>query len=221
MISPSKSILPHILLGSVVLLAPLVSPAAGQTETGPSLRETKTGMVWVWMSGGPFVYGCPGGDCERPTQAPPQAVHLPGFWMGRGRVTVAEYQACVADGACSAPSGERWCHNTQPSSPVTCVAYPQAEAFCSWVGGALPTELQWEFAADAGYNMNWEYGVDFNGHSHGATEWAIPSAPFPQGHMAARGGEPDMEPMYNSDRGSATPELQTGNIGFRCVRGTP
>lgn len=225
---PAQSILAHILLGSMVLLSGAAladsesrfSPTA-HTETGPSLREAKTGMVWVWMPGGPFVYGCPGGDCLRADQGsalPPQGLHLPGFWMGRGRVTVAEYQACVTEGSCTAPSDQRWCNNAQPSSPVTCVDYPQAESFCGWIGGTLPTEQQWEFAADAGYEMNWEYGVDFNGHSHGATEWAIPSTPFYGGHMAARGGTEDMEPLYPSDRGSATPELQSGNIGFRCVR---
>ncbi len=217
--APAQSILRHILLGSVVLVAPLAPLAADHTQTGPSLREPQTGMVWVWMPGGPFTYGCPGGDCVRSYGEAPIDLHLPGFWMGRGRVTVAEYQACVDHGHCGAPSDQRWCKNTQPSSPVNCVSYPQAEAFCAWVGGRLPTELQWEYAADAGYDMNWEYGVDFNGHSHGATEWAIPSSPFSQGHMAARGGVEDLSPAYPSDRGSATPELQTDTLGFRCVRG--
>ena len=86
-----------------------------------------------------------------------QEAAVSSFRMGRFPATVVEYQACVDAGACSAPA-EHGCYEVSKaggpdaaeeaeSAPAICVGLRQAQAFCDWYGGALPTLEQWLLAA--------------------------------------------------------------------------
>ena len=84
------------------------------------------------------------------------------FCIQKTEVIVADYQACVDAGAClagypdtndnsknnadrGALCGSR--HPEQPESPMNCVDWRMADQYCRWVGGRLPTEQEWEYAA--------------------------------------------------------------------------
>jgi formylglycine-generating enzyme required for sulfatase activity len=87
-------------------------------------------------------------------EIPLHTVYLSGYYIDRAEVTNARYKACVTAGACTPPSdfsssfreeyynGYRYSHY-----PVLYVDWFQAQAFCEWAGGSLPTEAQWEKAA--------------------------------------------------------------------------
>lgn len=110
-------------------------------------RSLPPGLSWQGFAGGPFTRG----DTGRGGSATPeQAVTVGGFSLTRGEITVAQFLACVRDGACTPASTASPRCTRAGDLPITCVTAPQAEAFCAWVGGRLPSETEWEYAARGG-----------------------------------------------------------------------
>ena len=72
-------------------------------------------------------------------------VSLDRFALERTEVSVAAWRECVRDGACS-PT-HRLGAVDDARLPVTHVRAAEAEGFCRWRGGRLPTEEEWERGA--------------------------------------------------------------------------
>lgn len=82
---------------------------------------------------------------------PRHQVLLEPYCMDRTEVTVAAYAACVTSKKCAPPQKpDEFCNGNHPDRqkhPVNCVTWDEASAHCTWLGGRLPTEEEWEFAA--------------------------------------------------------------------------
>ena len=91
----------------------------------------------------------------------------------RSEVTVAQYQLCSSAGACSSAklNGYQWrnrrfmpstaCNVAQADRgdhPQNCVDWSQADKYCRWVGGRLPTAAEWTAAATNGGMTSWPWG---------------------------------------------------------------
>lgn len=89
-----------------------------------------------------------------PDEHPQHHVALSGFSMDRYEVTNERYAACVHAGVCSPPrltasAKRRAYYGVQEFAryPVVFVGWAEANRFCQWDGGRLPTEAEWELVA--------------------------------------------------------------------------
>ncbi|MFZ5908844.1 MAG: SUMF1/EgtB/PvdO family nonheme iron enzyme [Chloroflexota bacterium] len=103
------------------------------------------GSILVFVPGGQFIMGADGPDNPRITAT------VADFWIYRTEVTNRMYALCVAVGKCTPPADPQAASaltdRSRRERPVTGVTWQQADAYCTWAQGRLPTEAQWEKAA--------------------------------------------------------------------------
>ena len=78
-------------------------------------------------------------------EGPIHQVYLNAFYMDVYEVTNALYRLCVEADACTLP--QKIISYTYDDYPVIYVDWNQAQAYCAWREGNLPSEAQWEKAA--------------------------------------------------------------------------
>lgn len=109
---------------------------------------------------------------------PTGTVSIAAFCIDETEVTVQSFAHCVAARACPAPSRSimidepgvagrpvecesRYCNFYWPNRrehPMNCLNVRQAEAYCRWRHGTLPSEAEWVFAAGGGDGRDYPWG---------------------------------------------------------------
>jgi formylglycine-generating enzyme required for sulfatase activity len=118
----------------------------------PQVWEKTLGFPVVWIPPGPFLMGS---DKERDPQAyddelPQHEVNLPGYWIGRTPVTVAQFRLFVEE---SGHEVDKRSLSVPEDHPVRYISWHDALAYCRWLSRraglpvTLPSEAEWEKAA--------------------------------------------------------------------------
>ena len=142
--------------------------AAGDaTPAGAVKANSKDGLMYVWIPPGQFWMGCSPGDGECfPDELPAHSVTITkGFWIGQTEVTQEAYKKVMGNEAYervmpddlpAPPNSLPRAPNPEvlkfkgPRLPIENVSWNDADTYCLTVGGRLPTEAEWEYAARAG-----------------------------------------------------------------------
>lgn len=119
-------------------------------------------IVWQSLPAGSFQLGCSEGsaDCEA-DELPRRPVTLAAFELTRTEITQAQYRAVTGENpSFFQPADLETCPDCPAiesceDCPVEQVDWHEAAAFCARIGGRLPTEAEWEYAARAGYSSGW------------------------------------------------------------------
>jgi len=140
--------------GYKILLAQRLAITAVQADQ----PRPADGMVMIWVPAGEFQMGSEDWDDD---ERPVNTVALDGFWIDRTEVTNVQYQGCVAARVCNASFYANNNDTNGDTQPVVGVSWQDAVAYCTWVGGRLPTEAEWEYAARGPESLTYPWGNDW------------------------------------------------------------
>ncbi len=151
----------------------------------------------IYVSAGKFFMGSLDIDNKANDNEKPQhIVYLNAFWMYKTEVTNSIYKKCVDVGKCTPPGEYFYNDLNYANHPVVYIDWNQAETYCKWAGGHLPSEAQWEKAARGIDGRIYPWGnetpnsnqLNYNNIHKGTTEvGSFPSGSSPYGILDMAG----------------------------------
>jgi formylglycine-generating enzyme required for sulfatase activity len=124
--------------------------AAGTQKNGQGLfqrikSEKLTDLEFVLVESGSFIFGVEKGEKHWGELSGEKTSISEPFYIAITEINRKQYKQFLDTNSGQPVPVD--CDLTQENLPVTGVSHDAAEAFCQWIGGRLPAEKEWEFAA--------------------------------------------------------------------------
>ena len=240
----------------------------GAVQPTGDLAGTPT-VEWVLIPAGDFIAGssetqleltlaeCDAteGNCEVgwfDNEQPQETIFVDAFEIMKHEVSNRQYEECVSADTCR-PAGQTISDSNFPYNPlfvegaypVVGVSHHDALAYCSWIGGRLPTHRQWEKAARGVDGRRYPWGDEFQagnaalaasapsavGAHPGVSRYGVydlagnafewTASEGDDGRIILKGGSWATQYFRGraADRGTQLPaDFANYDIGFRCIR---
>ena len=212
------------LLDERIILTSMATPVRiRKTPQTPVHKSCPEGMVEVQGAPYNFYRGNPADFIPYPYNFDTLEIVMEDFCMDRYPVTNKEFEAfLLATDYLPADTGNflkhwkgRSCPDSIAGHPVVWISLEDARAYAGWMGKRLPTEAEWQYAAQGGDGRRWPWGMEFDStRCNNASGQTTPVDAFPEGKSPF-----GVEDMTGNIWQMCDDEYSNGTFIFSMIRG--